>query len=240
MSTYGPVDYPELPSTAYLTGASCPLTRAAHRTDLGLLVTPASSIHRQLPDYELWGADNGLYVESKRGNDFDPARWLRWLTELPRRDALFAALPDVLEWHFDDDGKLFPVGNLEATIERSAGYVDAVKELGYPAAIVAQDGLRSIDQLPFEVDAVFVGGSDDYKLGPDVVELAADAHDRGLWVHVGRVNSLKRLRYCADVIKADSADGTKIAFGPDVNAPKVIGWLDTLAAEKNEAEALAA
>jgi hypothetical protein len=41
---------------------------------------------------------------------------------------------------------------------------------------------------------------------------------------MGRVNSLTRLRY-AEAIGCDSADGTYIVFGPDVNFPKVLGWL---------------
>lgn len=222
-------DFPELEHTAYLTGVSTDLTRAATREDLGVLVTPASSIDRQLESYRYYGADNGLYVESKAGRPFDADKWLRWLSGLPIRSALFAALPDVLEWYVDPEtGRDYCIGNLEATIERSAAYVDVVKELGFPVALVAQDGLDDLDAVPFDVDALFIGGSDDYKLGADVRRLVAQARARGLWVHVGRVNSFKRLAYCNDVLAADSADGTYIGFGPSVNGPKVLDWLDRL------------
>jgi hypothetical protein len=40
---------------------------------------------------------------------------------------------------------------------------------------------------------------------------------------MGRVNSLRRLRY-ADAIGCDSADGTYIAHGPDINLPALLGW----------------
>lgn len=43
-------------------------------------------------------------------------------------------------------------------------------------------------------------------------------------MHMGRVNSERRLRY-ADAIGCDSADGTYLAFGPDVNLPDVLAWL---------------
>ena len=39
-----------------------------------------------------------------------------------------------------------------------------------------------------------------------------------------RVNSLKRLRYAAS-IGCHSADGTCLAFGPDRNLPRLLGWL---------------
>ena len=40
-----------------------------------------------------------------------------------------------------------------------------------------------------------IGGTTSWKLGPAAAGLAAQARRRGLWVHLGRVNSLKRLRY---------------------------------------------
>jgi hypothetical protein len=48
---------------------------------------------------------------------------------------------------------------------------------------------------------------------------------------MGRVNSWKRIKY-ADTIGCDSVDGTFVAFGPDVNLPKVKAWLHAL--EKGE------
>lgn len=211
----------------YLTGCSTPLTRSADRADLGLLVTPATSLNLQIPSYGTWGADNGCYVESKKGREFDGAAWLRWLAKLPTDGCAFATLPDVLEWHTGDDGRQFCVGNLAATLDRSARYVDDVRALGLPVGVVAQDGLTSLAQLPFDVDAVFVGGSDEYKLGPDVAGLAAEASAAGKWVHVGRVNSYKRLAY-AESIGADSADGTFVGFAPTENYGRMIGWLDKL------------
>lgn len=214
--------------TAYLTGVSTELTRTAGRSDLGLLVSPDNSVHRQLDAYERWGADNGQYTASKKGEPFDPDRWLSWLEELPRRDAAFVALPDVLEWKpLGPEGELVPVGNLAATLELSARWVDAVVELGFTPALVAQDGLVTLAQVPFadKVGALFVGGSDGYKLGPDAAAVIAEAKARGWWVHVGRVNSGGRLAYVSE-LGADSADGTYIGQGPTVNGPKVLGWLD--------------
>jgi len=55
---------------------------------------------------------------------------------------------------------------------------------------------------------VFVGGTDEFKLGPAAAELAREARRRGLHVHWGRVNSRKRIRYIAETGAADSFDGS--------------------------------
>jgi hypothetical protein len=45
-------------------------------------------------------------------------------------------------------------------------------------------------------------------LGPEVEQVVAEARQRGIWVHMGRVNSLRRLAYAAS-IGCDSIDGTQ-------------------------------
>jgi hypothetical protein len=67
-----------------------------------------------------------------------------------------------------------------------------------------------------------IGGSTSWKLGPAAASLAAQARRLGKWVHMGRVNSLKRLRYAAS-IGCDSADGTYLAFGPERNLSRLLG-----------------
>ncbi|MFG1965727.1 hypothetical protein [Nonomuraea sp. NPDC049028] len=54
--------------------------------------------------------------------------------------------------------------------------------------------------------------------------LARAACAAGLWVHVGRVNSFKRMRYAAAAMDADSADGTLLTNGPDKHLPSVLRW----------------
>jgi hypothetical protein len=44
---------------------------------------------------------------------------------------------------------------------------------------------------------------------------------------MGRVNSARRLRHAARV-GALSVDGTFLAYGPDVNLPRIARWLDSL------------
>lgn len=230
-------------TTVYLTGVSTAETRAAHRPDLGLLSTPDSGVQGQSHHYPFHAADNGIFAATKPRKDgsvkgWDEAKWRAWLLKLDTDGLLFVTLPDVLHWFEDPDYPVghpkhwFPVGDCDATIKRGAEYIDELVELELPVALVAQDGLRSLDQVPYadKLDALFIGGSDAYKLGDDVRQLVAEAKARGLWVHVGRVNSLKRMRI-SQALDADSADGTILAFGPKANYPRVIGWLDTLAAD---------
>lgn len=177
-----------------------------HAGTLGYIDTPAQGNKR--PAGVTWCADNGAFSDK-----WDANKWWRFL-EANASDAatcLFAALPDV-------------VGDWSATLDRSLPWLPKVKQLGYPVAIVLQDGATA-ETVPWEqVEAVFVGGATAWKLGPDARALVAEAKRRGLWVHMGRVNSERRLRYAAH-IGCDSADGTFLTFGPDVNLPRVQAWL---------------
>jgi hypothetical protein len=93
----------------------------------------------------------------------------------------------------------------------------------YPLAFVAQDG-ASVDTVPWEnLDVLFIGGTDQFKLGPTAKALIVEAKARDKWVHIGRVNSQGRFLAFA-ALGADSCDGTYLAFGPDTNLPKLLSW----------------
>lgn len=223
MKHYGETEYPELDTLVYLTGASSAGSRAAQRDDLGLLATPASSVHRQRSSYRYWAADNGCFAETA-AKPFNAERWLAWLEACGPESCLFAALPDV-------------VGDPVATLARSLPYAELVRSMGFPVAIVAQDGLEDLAELDVALevaDAIFIGGSTEWKLGAGAASIVGQAREAGLWTHVGRVNSLRRLRHC-HAIGADSADGTFLAFGPTVNLPRLERALDTLALETRPA-----
>lgn len=170
---------------------------------IGRVCTPNGGSRRGAA---VWCADNGAF--SAR---FDPDRWWSWLGKQDPEGCLFVALPDV-------------VGDWQATLDRSLPWLPRVKGLGLPVAIVLQDGCTP-DTVPWDdLDAVFVGGTTDWKLGREARTLVAEAKRRGLWVHMGRVNSEKRLRY-AKHIGCDSADGTYLSFGPDINLGRLMAWL---------------
>lgn len=171
---------------------------------LGYIDTPAQGNRR--PAGVVWAADNGCFGKGYPGD----AAWLEWLASMDPDGCLFAAAPDV-------------VGDAAATLARSVPFLSHIRALGYPAALVAQDGLEDLAIPWAEFDALFVGGSTEWKLGPAARSIVAQAKALGKRVHMGRVNSERRYRY-ALAIGCDSCDGTYLTFGPDLNLPDVLAW----------------
>ena len=185
---------------------------------LGVMANPrslgagqiASIIRQRVP----WGADNDAFTR------FDEGRWLTWLETMPaaaRALCLFAAAPDV-------------VGDAAATLERSTPYLAGMRAMGYSVAYVAQDGFDPAVVPWSAVDWLFIGGTNAFKRQEAGYRAAIEGKRRGKRVHVGRVNGGRLLRRYAEV-GADTADGTKLCFGPDTNYPKVTGWLGHLAVQ---------
>ena len=234
----------------YLTGASNPAVRAvAHEAGVGLLVTPATGYERQVGAFPFWAADNGCFAQ---GATFDLGAFLAWLDQLaPHRAAcLFAVAPDV-------------VGDMLRTWARSVDALPAIRAAGYPAALVAQNGLDYDEAtgalrilrapapgwwalegaeyqratagrdwswsglvIPWDAfNVLFIGGDDCFKLySPRAWRVIRAAVAHGKPVHLGRVNSGARLAY-AESLGCSTADGTFLAFGPDVNLPRLLSWL---------------
>lgn len=186
----------------YLANPSTPGVREAMTAgDLGCIDTPAQGNKRQ--DGWTWAADNGCFSEK-----WAAGKWYGWLDSLDPTGCLFAVVPDV-------------VCDAEATDRRWSRYAPAVKALGFPAAYVTQNGCTG---FPADADALFTGGDDEWKLGRDARDLMREAKALGLWCHMGRVNSLRRLKLAA-TDGYDSVDGTYLAFGPDTNLPKLLRYL---------------
>jgi hypothetical protein len=177
---------------------------------LGYIDTPAQGNRRPAGDV-LWCADNGAFSDR-----FDPQLWWAWLQRnaFDAKQCVFAVAPDV-------------VGDAAATLTRSAPWLSRIRGLGFPVAYVAQDGLPESSVPWDDIDALFIGGSTEFKLGPVAADAVADAKSRGKWVHMGRVNSRKRLRYAAS-IGCDSADGTYLVFAPEKNLSNMLRWLDEI------------
>lgn len=96
---------------------------------------------------------------------------------------------------------------------------------GWPLSFVLQVG-SSPHNVPWgELDAVFLGGTTEWKLGCVARELVREAKRRGKWVHMGRVNSVRRIAY-AKAIGVDSVDGTGWARFRDAMMPKGLAALD--------------
>lgn len=192
----------------YFATASGPRVREVMRTGrLGQIITPATG--NRLVPAAAWCADNACYTGHYPGDD-PYLRWLARHTSDVSRCA-FAVAPDV-------------VGDPTGTWLRSEPMLERIRGLGYPVALVAQDGLEPSTLDWGRFDVLFLGGSTAWKLGPAAAHLAHQARVRGLGVHMGRVNSQRRLRYAAS-IGCSSSDGTFLAYGPDRNLPRLLAWL---------------
>jgi len=207
-----------------------PLAQASYRGELsiplGYIDTPNQG--NALPLDVIWCADNSRFSMK----DWTEAKWWNFLKKNAHRadTCAFASAPDVVHQVEIAPGKVVPVGDMKATLELSRKWFRAIRELGYKVALVSQDGWDEIaDEVPWdEFDALFVGGSDEHKLGPEGRRAIEAAKAHGKWVHIGRVQSAKRMRYCEEV-GADSADGSYLvsgarAGGANINTPKVLNW----------------
>lgn len=199
----------------YLTGAVKKDGEALKdRKDIGVLLTFRSAGRtdgrtQYLTD-SLWAADNGCFTNP----NIEISEYLAWLETLSEFAAtcLFATAPDI-------------VGDAAATWERSQPILPKIRAAGFAAALVAQDGIEDRPIAWDEFDCLFIGGSTEWKLSSNTFWLCREAIKQGKWVHMGRVNSMRRLLQ-ARFAGCNSADGTFLAFGPDINFPKLTSWLD--------------
>ena len=169
------------------------LEREGHDKQLvGVLSSPRRFYPEAAQRGFTWAADNDCFSE------WHPERYRKMLhaiTGLP--GCLFVVAPDV-------------VGDPSATLARFREWLAPVRATGQPVAFVAQD--QDADEwVPWgEFDVLFIGGSTAFKIGPVAAAMVRRARLHGLWVHMGRVNSKRRMRYAAS-IGCHSVDGTNFS-----------------------------
>ena len=154
-------------------------------------------VSKAIKAHKPWMLDNGVYT-----GRFTPESWVveleRWADY--KDTCIGIVIPDV-------------VGNAIKTLERWVEFSNVPKEYGYPVCLATQDGMKTQDIPWSELDVLFIGGTDEHKLGGEGEALCRDALDRGVWLHIGRVNSAKRiLRFS----HADSYDGTTLSIEPSI------------------------
>lgn len=145
-----------------------------------------------------WCADNDAFHGL-----FCPDTFRHWLAKMSTfsNRCVFVACPDV-------------VGDAEATLQLWREWAPLIDRLGYVPAFVCQDGQKP-NQIPGIAEAIFIGGSTEFKMGVSARDCVAEGKRRRAWVHIGRVNSQRRLAYFSS-LGADSADGTTVNRGPEV------------------------
>jgi hypothetical protein len=195
-----------------VSGATKTLRELDH-ADLGHFIVPhARNRSTSLPLLgKPWAGDNGCFKA------FDPYAFERMLQYFrPYQDqCLFITAPDrvgdaatTLQW--------FPLWSL---ILR--------QHYGYKVALVAQDGL-TVPTVPWAtLDALFIGGTTAFKESREAATLGAYAKARGKWLHMGRVNTKRRLKL-ALAMGCDSLDGSGFSKWPGVNLPLVLRWIREL------------
>jgi hypothetical protein len=157
---------------------------------LGHALTPGNSnlpafLRTGLP----WMADNGCF------HGLDAPAFRRMLARVNGQPGcLFVVVPDV-------------VADARATLRLFGEWALECRTAGQPLAFVGQDGAEDLAPPWDDFDAYFVGGSTAWKLSRTSRDLMEEARQRGKHVHVGRVNTLRRLRWAFDS-GADSVDGS--------------------------------
>jgi hypothetical protein len=162
--------------------------RFAH-PNLGRLLQPrhTSSAEATARAGLAWAADNDCFQGLHAGRFL---KMLAIIEDLP--GCRFVTCPDV-------------VGDHPQTLKLWREWSDVIREVGQIPAFVLQDG-ASWEEIPADVP-LFVGGSTEFKLGEACAQIVRRAKREDRWVHMGRVNSAKRMTYAAQ-IGCDSVDGT--------------------------------
>jgi hypothetical protein len=155
-----------------------------------------------------YSLDNGAYGAYLARKEWDCEAWVRLLdwANISGQTPLWAIVPDV-------------VGNKVATLRNWSQHAGTVARYGWKLAFAVQDGMVPND-VPNDADVIFVGGSTEWKWATV-----------GLWcanfprVHVGRVNTYRRLWQCHD-LGAESIDGTGWMRGDQVQYRGLLAYLE--------------
>ncbi|WP_016745577.1 hypothetical protein [Rhizorhabdus wittichii] len=167
---------------------------AARAAGWGILVS-AAGVWRD-EGFPLIGADNGQWAERDNPGPFKAERFERFVDWLGDR-AQWLVLPDIV------------CGGLES-LDLSLGWLDRLRGHSAVLLIAVQNGMTPAMIAPFLGPRVglFVGGDTAWKEETMTHwgQLAADA---GCYCHVGRVNTIRRIRLAA-IAGVHSIDGTSV------------------------------
>jgi len=196
-----------------VSGATAVVNKYRGHPHLGLLAVPSAGNSSSHYRESTWAADNGAF------SGFDEKKFLKMLEALKGiPNCKWVTCPDI-------------VGDAWGTLDLFYSWSERLKADGWPVALVAQDGLEDL-LIPWDrFDCLFIGGSTEWKLGPHARLLAAEAKRRGKWLHVGRVNTQGRIRYCIS-IGADSIDGTNWSRFSRVQIPIGLDMITNILAQE--------
>jgi len=168
-----------------------------HARGWRLLASPPQLDYYRTPPPLAYALDNGAWSAHTGGTAFDGDAYLRAL-DAWALGADWIALPDVV------------MGG-SASLDLSLSWLPRVRAHGRPMLLVVQDGMTPETVGPLvedELAGIFVGGSTEWKEA-SLPMWGRWARGGGVLLHVGRVNSARRIRLCIEA-GADSADGTSV------------------------------
>lgn len=161
--------------------------------DMGwrLLVSAAACLRNEGFQYAL---DNGAWSAYTQGRPFDVRAFEVALRQMGG-GADWTVLPDI-------------VAGGPASLDLSLRWMRRVLDESPRALLAVQNGMNVEDVRPFVGPRVgiFIGGDTAWKLST-LGAWSALGRETGAWVHVGRVNTTKRITTCA-VAGVTSFDGT--------------------------------
>lgn len=164
---------------------------AMRRHGWRLLLTPDAMDRCKLPPGFAYAVDNGAWGCFQRGRPFDAGAFGDLARQYGEK-ADWIALPDIV------------AGGLDS-LAFSVGWLPRLRG---PVLLPVQDGMVPADVRPYIGGRVglFLGGSTPWKLAT-MRQWGALAREAGVYYHVARVNTARRIRLCQDA-GAHSFDGT--------------------------------
>jgi hypothetical protein len=188
------------PPVHYLAGA--------HPGLIGWIIGPKAVSHTKLRSWMPYALDNDAFSAYFNKTEWDETLWLemlRW-ADLQDHPPLWVLVPD-------------KVADRETTLLNWDKYAPEAGKHG-PLAFASQDGMEPSD-VPKEAQVVFMGGSTEWKWS----NLAkwASIFPR---MHVGRVNTIKKLTLCKE-LGIESVDGGNWFLGGEKTMMQMVNFLKT-------------
>lgn len=194
----------EGPRVLILVSGATADVRLSDPAKVGVLFTPGNRNKEPLAG-RVWAVDNAAF------SGFDASAFVALLSRLRGyRGCRFVVAPDV-------------VADPVETRTLFETWEPMIRALGYPVALAAQDGLTPGDVPWQRIDALFIGGSTEWKMSGHVDNLLGVAGALGKWRHVGRVNTRRRMRHFWG--RCESADGSGFSKWPK-RARLAERWID--------------
>ena len=209
-----------------------PLDETQVHPNLGRLLQPrhTSSVELTAEAGVPWAADNDCF------NGLTASEFYAMCDRLKGQEGcVFVTVPDVVRCTacnctvdgygggsacrcIEQEGfQRFVVGDAELTAHRFEQWAPALERRGLPVGLVVQDGFsapklrRWLERSWHRIDALFVGGSTEFKLSEEAAGWARIGAAHGKWIHWGRVNTTKRIEYVIGTGACDSFDGSGFA-----------------------------